>query len=348
MSNRSTVTISDVARAAGVSPGTVSRVLNARGNIRISETTRQQVLDAVQRLGYRRNRFASALRSQRSGVIGAIVRDINDPFFALFAREIQNVARAEGIELLLGHAEYDLQTAERHLNIMSAWFDGVLLLGDMPGDQQIIADLKERGTAYVSVARGAAVESPCINIDDTAGVELALNYLCALGHTRIAFVGELEHVGIHERFRAFRRLAEERGLTWRDDYLRSCQNTRLEGLQAARVLLGLAEPPTAIFCATDLLAVGAITGAWQIGWRVPEAISIIGFDDIEEAGCTYPALTTVRQPVRHMATAAYNLLMSLINDSFPENGATQILVEPRLMVRQSCAPPACSAYSERS
>ena len=125
------VTIADVAKAAGVSLGTVSRVINSKdGVIKVSERTTQKVLDAAKELGYQPNPFAAALRSQKSGVIGVIVRDINDPFLRQIIRDVQDEAHKKGIELLIGHAEYELKTAERQLSFMvNHWFDGLVLLG---------------------------------------------------------------------------------------------------------------------------------------------------------------------------------------------------------------------------
>lgn len=338
---RNRVTISDVAREAGVSTGTVSRVLNHRhGDIPISDATKQQVLDAVERLGYQPNPFAAALRSQRTGAIGVIVRDIGDPFLSLMARKLQQVAHAKGIECLLGHAQYDLKTAGRQVSLMrSSWFDGVLLLGDMPGDQTIIDDLRQAGTPFVAVACGPQSETPFVNIDDAAGIEKGLDYLHGLGHRRIAFIGNLEHSGISERFKAFRHYIQDNSLFWIDDYLQPCPNTRRAAIHCIHHLLRLPQPPTAVFCATDLQALGAINGSWQFGCRVPEVISIIGFDDIEEAVDALPPLTTVRQPVGDMSERAIEVLTTLIEDSFVEEMKSRVLIQPELIVRRSCSPP---------
>ncbi len=340
MTNRGRVTIAEVAKEAGVSPGTVSRVLNPRldQNVKISEATRQQVMTAVKRLGYQTNPFASALRTQRTGVIGAIIRDINDPFLSLMARELQRIAHAQGVELLMGHAEYDLETVRRQLKFMRNWFDGLLIIGDMPGDQAVFEDLRESGTPYVAVACGTKAVTPFVNIDEERGTRLGLDYLFALGHRRIAFIGNTNHAGIRERWAAFQQFVEEKSLTWVDGYLQSCPYTRIASIGAVQRLLSLPMPPTAILCTSDLQALGAVSGAWQIGWRVPEAVSIMGFDDIEEASDTFPALTTIRQPVGDMAQQAMSLLMSLIQDPSKEAHLSRVIVQPRLMVRRSCSP----------
>jgi LacI family repressor for deo operon, udp, cdd, tsx, nupC, and nupG len=336
---RSRVTIADVAREIGVSTGTVSRVLNppADPNFKISDATREQVLDAVKRLGYQTNPLAAALRKQRTGVIGAIVRDINDPFLGLLAREMQRIAQAQSIDLLMSHAEYDLETVRRQLKFMSNWFDGLLIIGDMPGDQAIFEDLREANMPYVAVACGTTAVPPFVNIDEQLGTQLSMEYLYELGHRRIAFIGNINHAGIRERWAAFQEFVAAKTLDWHEAYLQPCPYTRPASIEAVRCLLHLPEPPTAILCTSDLQALGAISGALEMGWRVPEDVSIMGFDDVEEATYTFPALTTMRQPVGDMAQAAMNLLMSLIQNPSREEHLSRVIVEPRLMVRRSCA-----------
>lgn len=339
MSQRGRVRIADVAREAGVSAGTVSRVLNPRDdNVKISEATRKLVLDAVARLGYQPNPFASALRTQQTGVIGAIVRDINDPFLGLMARQAQRAAHNCGVELLIGHAENDLQTVRRQLRFMRMWFDGLLIIGDMPGDQAVFDDLRADGTPFVAIACGSGAATPLVNIDEYCGIRLSLDYLYTLGHRRIAFIGTTEHAGTRERLNAFQQYVNDHGLHWKDDYLQPVPYTRRAAIAAMRTLLGLPVPPTAVVCTADLLALGAISGAQEMGWRVPEAVSVISFDDIEEAVDVFPALTTVRQPVGEMAEAAIRLLLRLIENPAAELRERRIIVEPKLMIRRSCAP----------
>ncbi len=337
---RINVTLSDVAKAAGVSPGTVSRVLNhPKNSVKISDATREHVLEAARKLNYRPNLSGLALRTQRTGVIGAIVRDISDPFLSLLARELQKVAHAEGVELLLGHAQYDLETAERQVNIMRNWFDGVFLIGDMHGDQKISDELTAYQTPSVAVARGTHSDTPSVHIDEEQGVRIALDYLYRLGHRRIGFIGDTELAGVQERLTIFERHVQEQPLIWEADYLQTCPNVRGASIACIARLLQLPTPPTAVLCSSDLLAIGAISGAWQMGWRVPETVSIIGYDDTEEAVSSFPELTTIRQPVGDIAREAFKLLMRLIEDELPEDWQLQIKVPPRLIVRRSCAPP---------
>lgn len=333
------VTINDVAKAAEVSAGTVSRVLNQRsGYSKISEETQKLVLEAAHRLGYQRNLVASALRTQRTGVVGAVVRDINDPFLLLLTQELQIEAQKHGIELFLSFAEYDPDKARRQLNVMSNWFDGLLLVGDMVNRSAAISCVNTQEMLFSSWEDCVKNSKPLVRINDAQGVMLGMDYLYTLGHRRIAFIGDTEFTGIRERLATFLRYVEQKSLFWIDSYLQPCRFSRKDAYQATQKILNLPTPPTAIFCMSDNIALGSQNGARQLGWRVPEAISIIGFDDIG-ASTAYPALTSIRQPVNDMAKEAFRLLMSCINNEPFDDIQLPVMIEPMLLIRNSCSPP---------
>jgi LacI family transcriptional regulator, repressor for deo operon, udp, cdd, tsx, nupC, and nupG len=335
------VTLADIAEAAQVSIGTVSRVLNQReGSIKISQATQARVLEAARRLGYQPNPFATALRTQRTGVLGAIIRDIGDPFLSLLVRALQLAAHEQGFELLLGHTDYDTQTAQRQMTFMLYhWFDGLLLLGNLPGDATLLALVKQSRTPCVAVAAGSEVAVPLVALDEAQGATLSLDYLYHLGHRRIAFVGNVEHAGVSERLNTFRQFVQQRALEWYEEYEQRCSHTPGDATERIRHLLSLTSPPTAIFCASDLLALCAMSVAWQCGLRLPEHLSIIGFDDIEQATESIPSLTTIRQPVTLMAQQAVSMLRGLINGSPIYVQEDRSIVQPELVIRSSCASP---------
>lgn len=333
-------TIAEVAAAAGVSIGTVSRVLNGRaGDVRISETTQRRVLEAAARLGYRADPFASAMRTGRTGVVGAIIRDVGDPFLTLMIGELQRTAQEAGLELLLGHAAEDPKTAERQLRFMlDRWFDGLVLLGNLPDDSGVVGELERRGVPFVAVARGPEAGIPSVNVDEERGTRLALDHLRSLGHERIAFVGNLEHAGVRERLGAYERYVEEHSLHREEGYARTCSSRRSAAVAVAQDLLGSQGAPTALFCASDLLAFGAIGGAWRAGLSVPERISVVGFDDVEEAADSFPPLTTVRQPADQMADMALRLLRRRMKEATQDGLQDLALAPPELIVRSSSGP----------
>lgn len=341
MENQSSLTLADIAKAAHVSVSTVSRVLNQReGSIPISQATVERVKEAARRLGYFPNPFAAALRTQRTGVLGAILRDLGDPFLSGWVRALQHAANQQGFDLLVGHAASDPETAERHLSfLLNPWFDGLFLLGNLPGDALLRQMLQQRPRPCVAVACGPERALPAVTIDEDAGTQMALDYLYQLGHRRIAFLGNLEHAGVRERLAYFQRFVRERNMALPEGYEQHCSSSRSEAAARVRHLLALPDPPTALFCASDLLALGAISGAWQMGYTVPEDLSILGFDDIEEAAEGVPSLTTVRQPVETMAEHATHLMRSLIDGRLPVEHERHLIIQPELVIRQSCRAP---------
>ncbi|MEQ9030596.1 MAG: LacI family DNA-binding transcriptional regulator, partial [Aggregatilineales bacterium] len=238
------VTIIEVAKVAGVSPSTVSRVLNNRsGDLAISQLTQKKVEDTARRLGYEASVFAAALRTDRTDVIGAVIRDIRDPFLSLLVQEIQEAAYQAKKELLIGHAKYDIQRAERILRLMrTRLFDGVVLLGDMPGDSLVIDELSQYGTPFVTVARGTQAPTPSVNVDEQAGTRMALEYLVELGHRRIACMANMALAGVGERVDEYQRFVIEHGLIHYPEYIRASKVNHADIYQALREIFSAPEP----------------------------------------------------------------------------------------------------------
>src|SRR6478735_5184499 len=177
---RKKVTITEVAKEAGVSLATVSRIFNNKdGKIKISEKTKQKVLKAAAHLGYQTNPFAAALRAQKTGIIGILIRDLKDPFLIELLKKVQQQVQSRGMDVLIGHTDYEETTAERQLNVMmNHWFDGVILLD------------------YV------AAQHPIVHVDDAVGMQLAVAHLTDLGHKNIGFVGKAVS-GVEHRLSLF-------------------------------------------------------------------------------------------------------------------------------------------------
>ena len=335
------VTIIDVAKAAGVSPSTVSRVLNNRsGDLPISEMTQKQVSDTARRLGYEASVFAAALRTDRTDVIGAVIRDIRDPFLSLLVQEIQDAAFDAKKELLIGHAKYDIQRAERILRLMrTRLFDGVVLLGDMPGDNVIINELNQYATPYVTIARGTTAATPSVNVDEQAGTTMALEYLVKLGHRRIACMASMALAGVGERVNQYKLFVQQSQLPHYPEYAQITKINHSDIYQALHAMFSASEPPTAIFCALDRVAIIAIDACRSMGLDVPQDVSIIGFDDIDDAASAFPALTTVRQPATLMARQAVALLVACIEAENEDHEALHLqrhILMPSLVIRNSC------------
>ena len=353
MSRKPALGIRDIAEAADVSIGTVSKILNNKTDgVRISDETRQRVNEIARRLGYQPNPIASALRSNRTGIIGAVNLNPGGWFMGRLGMEVQMAAQKRGIELLIGSVKNRANSVEAQLTILQGQlFDGFLLIGDMPSYRDAARKLKNLDKPFVSVAAGTDVGAPLVHTDEARGIKLILDYLIGLGHRRIAFMGSLAWPLMPERLQLFRQYLTECGLAIPDNYISaidcfpyqpeefdSLETLHRAAIQHAKSLLQQANPPTVIFCAADAFALGALKGAHQLGLDVPRDVSVTSFDGTDGTFACQPELTTLRRPIKKVAAEAIDLLLALINS--PDDPALQkrILVEPELIVRDSCAP----------
>ena len=336
------VNITEVARAAGVSITTVSLILNGKSDsLRISEKTKAKVFGVAAQLGYQANPFASALRKGKTGVVGVISRSIATPFLGEVARELQKAALSADTELLIASARQSFDTMKGQLNIMqNHLFDGLILLGDIPNLELVVANLRAAQKIFVSVESGTAASPPVVTVDEQRGMLLALDYLRDLGHRRIAYVGDPTRTSTRERQAAYRRYLEQNGFTFIDGYVQLYPQLEAHLPEVVLALLRLPQPPTAIFCAADGHALLLEKELLRAGIKIPQDLSVMGFDDSREAVLAHPELTTIRQPTQLLAEAAISLLLKIIET--PEDVAlrqTVTLIAPELIVRASTAPP---------
>ena len=332
------VTMNDIAREAGVSQSTVSRVLNATSSsIPISDETRERVLEAAHRTGYRPNPLARGLRGSRTMLLGVIVREITDPFFAGAIEAVSIEAASRGYNVVLGHAHARADEAIVLRSVLETrHVDAILLLGDMSDQPRLIEDLQGSHVPVVALWQGALHGVPAVSVDNRHGIESALDHLYSLGHRRIAFISGRPLGDIEERQAAYDDWARRFGLRLPRGYLQRVANEPAAGERALITLLGLSDPPTAIVCSTDQLAIGVLHGAASAGLRVPDDLSVTGFDDLPLSVFAVPSLTTVRMPVREMAARAVEMAID------PPRSPTEPVVEilpPELVVRESTGPP---------
>ncbi len=336
------VSARDVARLASVSQSTVSRVLNNARADMISAETRERVMDAAQSLGYSPDPVARALRGQRSGLLGLILRDITDPFCACLTAELTTQARLHNYHIVLGNASSNPEQALQFTNILDARHtDGIFLLGDLQGDKSALQEKLRFTQALVAICRGSSpADLYTVNPDNFAGVRILLDHLTSLGHRQIGFLNGGCKGDFREREEAFRSYMHEHNLPLHNGWIQSEPNDPQGGYLAMSRILAIRDRPSAVFAADDLMALGAVKAANTVGCRVPDELSVVGFDDIELSGYFCPALTTVSQPVVKMAAKAMELMMQLILD--PEQAPEQRLIRlaPHLVVRQSSGPVA--------
>ena len=302
-----------VARVVGVSQSTVSRILNdVPLLVPVAAETRERVHEAARRMGYRPNPLARALRGAKMMLLGVIVRDITDPFFASAIEALSESARSRGYNIVLGHARGLAEDALALAAVLeSRHCDAIILLGDVSDQPRLVADLAELDIPVVALWQGPTHHGLLsVNVDNRAGVRLALDHVFALGHRRIAFVEGRRLGDIRERRLAFISHAHHLGLEIPPSHIQHGLNTPDAGEAALRSLIALPEPPTAIVAATDVLAFGVLHAAHELGIRVPADLSVVGFDDIPIARHSVPALTTVRMPIAEMVAAAVELAVA--------------------------------------
>ncbi len=257
------------------------------------------MIQASRRLGYRPNPLARGLRGASTNLLGAVVRDFSDPFFAGAIEALVVESMAHGYNVVLGHAPGRGSEAVSLTTVLETRHtDAIILLGDMQDHPQVLADLRASFVPVVALWQGTSpLEFPTADADDRAGIWAGLGHLESLGHRRIAFVSAELPGDYRVREDAYLDFMRERFGGVPPGYLRRCPHTLAGGDAALRLLLELPEPPTAVATSTDLVAVGVLHAAHSLGATVPERLSVVGFDDILIAPHTVPALTTLRMPI---------------------------------------------------
>ncbi len=331
-------TMIDVARRAGVSVATVSRALNGGP---VSADATAVVRSAVRDLGYRTNRLAKGLVTGRSGVIGVVVPDLLGPLYAAMAHGIEDVLVERGMHAVLATDERDAGKERASIELLMArQVDGLVLVGSGL-DDQTLADVAAEVPLVLVQRESAGVRFPGIAIDNAHGVALAVDHLLAAGHDALGYVGGVRRDG-RERADAFRaRLARhhlEPAIVVEADFSE-------EGGVAAGEQLLASGRASAVLCANDRMAVGVYHTLAKRGLRVPNDLSVIGFDDLPWVRYLDPPLTTVRQPARHMGRLAVEHLFDSAADGpdAAEPRSAADLVRPELVARASVGPPARSA-----
>jgi LacI family repressor for deo operon, udp, cdd, tsx, nupC, and nupG len=328
-------TIEDVARLAGVSIATVSRCLHLPD--RVAPPTRERVLSAVRATGYNLNTAAQSLRRRRSDTVLVVVPDIGNTFFSEILGGIERVASENGLTMLIGDTRRSRSREDgfvRHL--VNGRADGALLLVDPRADWFGVPAANARGVRpIVTISEVApAHDHTAVLIDNAAAAEAAVLHLIAQGHRRIAHVtGPDTDILTRERMAGWRRALTAAGLPpgalIPGDYSLNSGRAAFERFRA------MPDPPTAIFFANDESAMGFIASAHLAGVRVPQDVSVVGFDDIHFAQACTPALTTIRQPRAEMGASAMRLLLSIIAGEAPGS----VCLPFELIQRASTAPP---------
>lgn len=318
------VTMRDVAKAANVSQSTVSRILNpsssAKSEVPISEETKEKVMAVVRELGYQPNQYARSLRGQKNHVIGMLIADISNPFYHPMVRAVQDVASHYHYSVMIANSDH-LHEKEQLFceSLLRRPVDGAVLIPYHLTDDDLQNLIARTGMAISAV--GNHIQHPNVDVayaDDTKASYEAIHWLIEQrGHQRIAMIcADHKFPVIMRRYGAYRRAMEDAGLSVPDEYVVEGDWSPESGRRAIESLLALPEPPTAVFAASDTIAMGALAAAEDMNYRVPEDIAIIGFDDIPASSWIRPQLSTVAQYPAEMGTLLAKALFERIQGEY--------------------------------
>jgi LacI family transcriptional regulator len=340
--SRGSITIEDVAREAGVSAMTVSRVINNERNVR--EETRKSVLETIERLNYSPNSAARNLAAGEATHIGLLYSNPSAAYLSQFLVGALEAARRSGSHLVIEpcESEDEAEQGEVGRRFANAEAEGVILPPPLSESVPVLTELALAKTPVVTVAMGKLYPNALnVRIDDYAAAKEMTAYLLGLGHRRIALItGNLNHIAATERERGFRAAMAEAGLE-DPEAVEQGNFTFRSGLDAAARLLEREVPPTAIFASNDDMAAAVISVAHRRGLNVPGDLTVVGFDDTSPATTVWPELTTIRQPVSAMAAAALELLLADLRHRRSGRGglSQEIVLGHELIIRESSAPP---------
>jgi len=330
---RSRVNIRDVAKQAGVSHQTVSRVINK--SERVTPETRRRVVAAIEELGYRPSRLAQSLVTQKTRTVGLVVADITNPFYFEVARGVQDTALEQGYNVFVCNTDNNPQGEKNVLNLLASQeVDGIIMATASSSDEELHA-FADSYKPFVIINREINhPKASIINVDICKGAKLAIKHLIERGHTQI---GMLSHKG-HQpddvrRVMGYRETLKTHQITPKDEWLVLTSPNLVGGYEATQELLNQNPNITAIFTYNDLMAIGALRGCHDMGLRVPEDCAIIGFDDIKFSAMQMPSLSSIRYDKYGIGKAAMERLLEIIEE--PEMVFEPVHMDVELVIRES-------------
>lgn len=335
------VTIDEVATKAGVSPMTVSRVINGYGMVR--DATRERVMRTVRELGYRPNLAASSLAAAQHTCIALIYTNPSSTYLReLLVGALSGSARAAAQLTIATWDNLDTDAQRNAARLLANSVAGVILPPPLCESRPVVMEFVNAGIPVVSIASGNfSDEVACVRIDDFRASKEITAHLIANGHTRIGYIkGNPNQTASAHRFEGFRQALDEAGIALDDALVQQGYYTYRSGLEAAEKLLALQRLPTAIFASNDDMASAVVSVAHRQGMNVPGDLSVVGFDDTSAATMVWPELTTIHQPIASMADTAIDMLLRAVRR--PDRGARAVvhhIVPHQLVTRGSVAPP---------
>ncbi len=346
-------TLKDVAEKAGVSPNTVSVILNQRPRAKdYSEKTREAVWAAARQLGYMPNPLAQVLKRKQSNLVGLVVFTRESCYYMATLQSADETIQASGFQTITAEMGHNPERLRESLNILTAWrVEGILaILGGHTFDRTPLLELQESGMPVVTIGPHLPEQYlPCVDVDNRQAGETIAHHLLELGHRRIAVMaGDRQHSCSIRRIEGMRSVLAEHGVELREESILWARDCRFEvamGYQSVDYLLDMDPRPTAIMCINDEMALGAMSRARERGVRVPEELSITGFDDVFIGDSSFPEnrlgmhttppLTTMRLPLRSMGRESAHLLVQLIRGEIKAMKPYPIRLPAELIVRKS-------------
>lgn len=333
---RIVATIKDVARLAGVSPSTVSRVIRNSGYV--SPRAREAVLAAIQQLGYHPNAVARSMTQQRTHTIGVVISDIANPFFPSVVRGLDDVAHSNGYQLIVCNSDED-PTKEREAVqvLLSRQVDG-LVVASTGGAIQELRQAMEGGVPVVLLDRLVRLPgADAVGIDNAEAATMAVRHLLELGHRRIGIILGPPHVHTSKsRLAGYLKALKEYGIEPDPELMRHGDFKESGGYTETKALLQLKQPPSALFTTNNLTTTGALLALREAGIAIPQQMALVGFDDIPWARVVRPALTVVEQPTYLLGTTAAQLLFARLRHRETSPLGRVVQLQANLVVRESC------------
>ncbi len=335
-------TIRDVARAAGVSKSTVSRVLN--GDPNVSAESRNAVMAAMKEMRYTPNALARGLNTRRTGTIGLILSDITNPFHAEVARGVEDLASDYESNVILCNTDGRPKKESAYMDLLlEKRVDGIIFTS-VKMDESDVTELRARRVPFVFAGRTLPdVEADSVVVDNVLGGFQATNHLIGLGHHRIAYMAGPSHVSASvDRYEGYCQALRKAGIEPDPELVAEGDFKQEGGYRAMSVLLDrvagrtAAAGPTAVFAANDYMAIGALEAIFERGLRVPEDMAMVGFDDIAFARLHLVQLTTVAQPKYDIGAIAARMLFDRISGASGDDAPRRVVLPPRLVIRRTC------------
>jgi len=332
------VTIKDVARQAGVSVGTASQAL--RGSPAVREATRRRVLVVAKRLRYQPSALARGLVTRRTHTVGLLISDIANPFFIRAVRAVEDVAQENGYNVILCNTDEDPAKETQYLRVlMEKRVDGIIL-ATTGASRRAVREIRWRRIPLVLFDRELpGVATNVVKVDGILGGRLATQHLLDLGHRRIGIIhGPRDRSTGAERLEGYLAALRVANVRPAAELIHEGNFKQDSGHRLTRALLEMSRPPTALFCTNNLMTVGALRALREANVRIPDDLSLVGYDDMEWWTLTHPPLTTVGQPVYDLGREAMRLLLMQIGQEKVRR-PQRVVLKPELILRDSCGPP---------